>query len=291
MANILVLGGTRFFGKSLVHQLIKKGNDVTIATRGQTTDTFGNTVNRLKIDRLDQNSMKTALHNQSFDIVFDNICYSPDEVKDIAEVLSPNVKKYVFTSSMAVYKPNLGLIETAFNPYVYECRQGGRKDFSYGEGKRLAEAAFYQNTSLPVVAVRFPVVLGKEDYTKRLFFFCEKIINQEPFTFTEGDMSFILQEEAGDFLAWISETEYEGPINACSNGTIAIPEIITYIEKLTGKKALFSANGERSPYNGYTACTVSNEKATSLGFSFRNVEDYIYELLDGYVEEMKGKNR
>lgn len=42
--KILVLGGTRFFGRRLVHMLIEDGHDVTIATRGLAQDDFGSSV-------------------------------------------------------------------------------------------------------------------------------------------------------------------------------------------------------------------------------------------------------
>ncbi len=45
--KILVLGGTRFFGIHMVKDLISKGHDVTIATRGKTKDEFGDAVSRL----------------------------------------------------------------------------------------------------------------------------------------------------------------------------------------------------------------------------------------------------
>ncbi|WP_390847846.1 hypothetical protein [Bacillus litorisediminis] len=43
----LYLGGTQFFGKLLVHKLLEKGINVTIATRGLADDPFGDKVNRL----------------------------------------------------------------------------------------------------------------------------------------------------------------------------------------------------------------------------------------------------
>ncbi len=38
--RVLVLGGTRFFGKHLVAALLQAGYDVTIATRGITEDSL-----------------------------------------------------------------------------------------------------------------------------------------------------------------------------------------------------------------------------------------------------------
>ena len=42
--NILVIGGTRFFGIHMVNELLTAGHDVTIATRGNASDSFGDKV-------------------------------------------------------------------------------------------------------------------------------------------------------------------------------------------------------------------------------------------------------
>jgi len=96
-----------------------------------------------------------------------------------------------------------------------------------------------------------------------------------------------LDLEAARFLEWCCENNYSGPINACSNGTISVEEIIDYIEEMSGEKAIVSESGEGAPYNWVTNYIVSNERASKLGFQFENLKDYIYELIDGYVEELK----
>ena len=287
MGEILVFGGTRFFGKALVQRLINKGHVVTIATRGQTKDDFGSSVKRMIVDRENKESLMKAIGNKNFDVVVDNICYSPDDAKIAIEVLAGKVGKYVVTSSMAVYEQEgNSLVEDAFDPFRYRVAKGSRYDFTYGEGKRLAEAVFFQQANFPVVAVRFPVVLGKEDYSKRLFFYCDRIINKQALHISEGELSFVLDLEAARFLEWSCENDYSGPINACSNGTISIKEIITYIEGISGEKAILSESGEEAPYNWVANYIVSNERASQLGFQFENVNDYISGLMDGYVEEL-----
>ena len=42
--NILVIGGTRFFSIHMVNELLTAGHDVTIATRGKASDSFGDKV-------------------------------------------------------------------------------------------------------------------------------------------------------------------------------------------------------------------------------------------------------
>lgn len=274
--KILVLGGTRFFGKQLVKVLIEKGYDITIGTRGQTLDNFSDKVKRLILDRTDRESLKLNLAGKSFDIVYDNICYAPNDAKNLLEVMNGRVGKYIVTSSLAVYGQGSMLKEEAFNPYDYPIQYGEREDFSYGEGKRLIEAVTYQNFNVPTVAVRFPIVIGENDYTRRLAFYVEKILRQEPFIAKDYEcpMSFITEQEAGQFLALLAEKNITGPINAATNGIINVKRIIEIIEELVGKKAILVNEGkEIGPYSTYGNTTLDTNKALALDMKFEKIEE------------------
>ena len=78
--------------------------------RGVTEDPFGNAVKRLIVDREDERLLAERLEDKSYDIVYDNLCYSSNAAKIICEVLQGKTKKYVMTSSMAVYDPANRLI-------------------------------------------------------------------------------------------------------------------------------------------------------------------------------------
>ena len=54
----------------------------------------------------------------------------------------------------------------------------------------------------------------------------------------ERGLTFIRDEEVGRFLVWIANQNYNGPINLSSTGYITIREILEYIERKTGKKAI-----------------------------------------------------
>ena len=82
MKSALILGGTQFVGKRLVQLLIDEGVNVTIATRGQTPDSFGNRVSRIIIDREDSHSINQAFSGKKWDVVYDQTCYSPQEALD-----------------------------------------------------------------------------------------------------------------------------------------------------------------------------------------------------------------
>ncbi|MEY8349112.1 NAD-dependent epimerase/dehydratase family protein [Bacillus cereus] len=289
MKKILIFGGTRFFGKRLVESLLQAGHDVTIATRGLTVDPFGSTVKRAVVDREDEGQLQKVLEGESYDVVYDNLCYSPNAAKIICRVLRNKVKKYIVTSSMAVYEPSLYLKESDFNPYEYPIVYGERQDFSYSEGKRLVESVLFQHATFPVIAVRFPVVIGKNDYTKRLWFYVKNIIKRKPLVVEDikGEMSFIHEKEAGRFLAWLSSIDVSGPMNACNNGVISMREIIDFIEKNTGiKSCIEEKKGNMAPYNEVTSCTVNSDRAKGLGFQFRELKTDIHNILEYYIEEM-----
>lgn len=288
MKKVLVLGGTRFFGKRLVHKLVEKGYDVTIATRGLTEDNLGDRVSRLIIDRRNPETM-TKLSKENWDIVYDNICYTPNEAKEITKLLTNHVKKYIFTSSLAVYDIGLNHVESDFDPCNYPIEYNKNDKYSYAEGKRLCEAVLFQDADFPVFAARFPIVLGPDDYTKRLLFHVNKIDNNEEMIISDlnKEMTFIDSDETAEFLLWLGENESikSGPFNACSNGVITFKEIINICEKESGKKAIISSIGptqHQSPFDAYSDQSLSNEKAKKEGFQFLEVHDWMKKLINHY---------
>lgn len=136
-----------------------------------------------------------------------------------------------------------------------------------------------------MLSVRYPVVLGKDDYTKRLEFYVEHILNEKPMYIDNIDckMSYIASREAGEFMAYIATSDITGAINGASFGTVSIREIINYVEKKSGRQAILNHDGDAAPYNGTPEFSVNTEKANKLGFTFSNINDWLYELLDYYI--------
>lgn len=297
MAKALVLGGTRFFGVQLVESLLKQGFEVTIASRGNVEDPFGEKVSRIKVDRLDVGDMQKNFVATEWDIVFDQICYSSQEAIDSIDVFAGKTKKYVFTSSKSVYERGggeIGFAEEDFNPFEYNLIVGPKEEFSYGEGKRQAEAAFFQRASFPVVAVRFPIVIGLNDYTERLNYYIKKVRDQEEVHLVnlEAAMDFISEEEAGDFLAWVGQSDFAGPINATSNGYVKMGELLATIEAKVEKTAKVVATTEQesgSPYNISETWLISNELAKSQGYEFKDLKAYLPGLISEALYKISGK--
>lgn len=293
MKKVLVFGGTRFFGKQLVKDLVREGYDVTIATRGIKLDPFEDKVKRISVDREDRKFMEKVFKNKSYDIVFDNICYSPNSAQITCDIFNGKIEKYIFTSTMSVYGYGHNMKESDVDTLDYEIRYGEKEDFDYGEGKRQAEAVFFQKATFPVVAVRFPFVIGPDDYTKRLFFYPENIFkaNEMLINNLDGKMSVITSREAAKFLLWSSNCEFVGPINCNNNGPMIIKDMIRICENKLNKKAILTNNSEEctnnSPFNGVTEFSLDNSYARQLGFVFRDTTDVLNEIIEGYVTELK----
>lgn len=284
--NILVIGGTRYFGIHMVNALLKAGHKVTIATRGQSLDPFFNQVDRILCDRTNKESLCSALSNKNYDIILDNICYSPNDLTMLLEIIQP--KRYILTSSCSVYHNfRLNMTEDEYNPLSHPLKEGKRSDFSYDEGKRQAEAALYQRFSqIPSAAARFPFVIGEDDYTNRLYFYVKQTVLELPMQIDnlDSELSFIDSKEAGDFLAWLAESNLTGPVNAASQGTISLKKILNYVERKTNRKPLLSASGELSPYQSVPSYYQNTQKANADGFTFSKLDDWIYSLLDAYIK-------
>lgn len=293
MKKILVFGGTRFFGKNLVEALVANGHEVTIATRGKTAHSFEDKVKHVIVDRTSKEALASTFKNSKWDIIYDNICYSPNDALAACEIFVGKTKKYVFTSTMSTYV-DLGakLTEEDFNPFTYEIRYGNVQDFSYGEGKRQAEAVFFQKASFPVVAVRFPIVLGEDDYTRRLHFHVNRVAEEKAISFLNLDarMSFILSDDASKFLYFAGFSEIVGPYNATSSGTYSLKELIGMIEQSVGKKAKLALVGNdetRSPFAVPKDWYMSQEKSIAAGFTCQPLEAWLPELINTLSQQSK----
>ncbi len=283
--NILVIGGTRYFGIHMVNRLLAQGHEVTIATRGRTPDAYGDRAQRILLERTNPDSMREALAGKHFDVVIDKIAYCSNDIKYVMDVI--DCDRYIYMSSTSVYDPKtLNTREDDFDTCSRKLIWCDRLAFPYEEIKRQAECALWQ--AYPEknwLAVRYPFAIGEDDYTKRLLFYVEHVIKSAPMYIDNIDcqMSYIRSDEAGEFLAWLAGQDVRGAINGSAKGTMSLSEIIGYVEKKTGCRAILSENGDPAPYNGEPEYSINTEKAEGLGYQFSHLQDWIYPLLDHYI--------
>lgn len=285
--NVLVIGGTRFMGKELVKNLLELGNDVTIANRGQTKDSFGMHVDRLVMDIGDAESVKSALRGKYYDVIFNNLAYCSKYVDNVLSQVEGD--RYIQLSSVVVYPPSkYDLREELFDPYKQDVEIND-ESVPYHVGKRAAETILYKRyPDISAVTVRIPFVTK----TERLFYYCENIAKQLPMKilYKNKGCSFIREVEVGKYLPWIAAQKYSGPINLASEGIVTISMIISYIESKLGKRAIIDIiDGLEAPFNLFKdmSFSMNMSKSLQLGYKTSNINDWFWDLMDEYIARAK----
>ena len=100
--KLLVLGGTRFVGRSVVLDALSRGWGVTALNRGVTGSLPGD-VQTLTADRTHPAQLAEALQGKEFDAVFDPWAQAPKVVQTSARLLQGRVGRYVYCSSISAY--------------------------------------------------------------------------------------------------------------------------------------------------------------------------------------------
>ena len=289
--RILMIGGTRYFGKYTIDALLKEGHEVTIATRGNAKDTYGERVQRVKLDRANGESVKAAIGGQHYDVIIDKIAYGSNDIPPVLDHVTCD--RYIQMSTTSVYvQKHKDTKEEEYMPENWPLKWCSRNDYDYGETKRQAEAALVQvYGATQSVMVRYPFVVGEDDYSKRTLFYVQHVMEEKPMYIDNVDeqMGFIRSDEAGDFIAYLADKDFTGPVNGAAYGTASVREILDYVEEKTGKKAILSEDGEPAPYNGECAYSINVQKAEALGYRFSTLKDWLYDLLDACIREAKGE--
>jgi len=192
MARALVIGGTLFIGRALVEQLLDRGDDVVIMHR-RTGTPFGSRVSEIQCDRNDADAVRAALRNNRFDLVFDNVYdwqrgTTADQVAAAAVSASDGLRRYVFTSSIAVYPPG--------GPYD-ETDSLVPSDFAntYGAQKADTERALFdlqRRSGFPASTLRPAFIYGPHNPFDREAFFWDRIRAGRPIIIP-GDGSRTMQ--------------------------------------------------------------------------------------------------
>ena len=156
--KVLVMGGTRFHGLALVHELVRHGHDVTIFNRGQTEAQIPRGVRRLYGDRTDHDGMREVFANEEFDAIQDISGYTPEDVEIMVELFQGRTGHYIFASSTVIYAATKVLPIRESSPV-----DGTDRQSQYGLDKLACEAILlreYREHGFPATIVPFSMVFG-----------------------------------------------------------------------------------------------------------------------------------
>ncbi|GGV63529.1 epimerase [Streptomyces longisporoflavus] len=280
-----------------MRRLVEAGHQVTVINRGSTPPLPG--TEHLVADRDDENALLTALGSRTFDVVVDQVCYTPVQAAVAARVFRDRTARYVMTSTIEVYDPATAALpcvphgtpvpEDVVDPAAWRVEMdlpwhdAAYLEAHYAEGKRQAEALFTREGGFAFAAVRSAHVLGGgvREFTGRLAHYTERVGQGTRIAVhaTVLPTVFIHYEELADLLLWATTGgDFTGPVNACSDGLLDVRALVAVIAAQAGRAPVYrivAAGEEASPFSFDRHYAMSNARAKELGFSFSRVTDWL----------------
>ncbi|MEU3609595.1 NAD-dependent epimerase/dehydratase family protein [Streptomyces sp. NPDC035033] len=296
MQSVCVIGGSRYFGKLLVERLLTAGHRVTVINRGSVPPPAG--VDHLVVDRNDEAALTAALGTRAFDVVVDQVCYTPVQAAVSARAFAGRTRRYVMTSTIEVYDPATAALpsvppgtpvpEESVDPAVWPVspdlpwHDDAYLEAHYAEGKRQAEAVFARAGGFAFAAVRSAHVLGggAREFTGRLAHYTGRVTRGEAIAVHAEALPtvFIQHEELADLLVWAAAADFTGPVNACSDGPLDAHDLAAAVAAQAGREAVrrtVPVGEEASPFSFDRHYAMSNARAKALGFSFSRTADWL----------------
>lgn len=149
--KILILGGTRFIGFALLKKLSQLGHQVDILSKKKINKKYFNNHFHYRIETMPN------LKNHKYDVVFDFISTSQKINKIISSI---KFDKYFYISSIWVLKAKLKK-KIELKNLKYESKK-------YILNKIKCEMKLRNLINKKLIILRLPIVLGKNDPTKRI---------------------------------------------------------------------------------------------------------------------------
>ncbi|MET9959923.1 NAD-dependent epimerase/dehydratase family protein [Streptomyces sp. NPDC006326] len=297
MQRICVIGGSRYFGKLLVERLAATGHQVTVINRGSHQPPAP--VEHLVVDRNDEASLLAALGPRTFDVVVDQVCYTPVQAAIAARAFAGRTRRYVMTSTIEVYDPATAALpavpagvpvrEESVDPATWRValdlpwHDEAYLDAHYAEGKRQAEAVLTRAGGFAFASVRSAHVLGGgvQEFTGRLAHYAEHVRQGKEITVHAKALPtvFIHYEELADLLLWAATaTGFRGPVNACSDGLLDVRALTAIVAAQAGRDPSYrvvAAGEPASPFSYDRHYAMSNARAKGWGFAFSRTVDWL----------------
>ena len=299
--RILIIGGTRFLGRHLVEAALARRHEVTLFNRGQSNPGLFPQLETILGDReKDLDRLKGRL----WDTVIDVAGYLPRIVRLSAEVLEPNVSRYVFISSLSVYADfrKIGIDES----YPVGKIEGESVEEitgeTYGPLKALCEKAVREIYGERALIIRPGLIVGPHDPTDRFTYWSVRVARggdvlapQKP----EATTQVIDVRDLSDFIIKLIEENASGIYNATGpDHELTMGQLLEVSKQVSGSDADFKWAGVEflnqnkveawsdmpawipDDEEGVGFARIDISKAIQAGLTFRPLEETVRDTLD-----------
>jgi 2'-hydroxyisoflavone reductase len=299
--RILIIGGTRFLGRHLVEAALARSHEVTLFNRGKSNpDLFP----QLETILGDREHDVGKLKDRIWDAVIDVAGYFPRIVRLSAEVLEPNVSRYVFISSISVYASfrKVGINESDPVGKLEDETVEEITGESYGPLKALCEKVVQDIYGERALIVRPGLIVGPHDPTDRFTYWPVRVARggdvlapEKP----EAAIQVIDVRDLADFILSLIQDNASGTYNATGpDYELTIGKLLEVSKQVSSSDARFKwASVEFLNQNkveawsdmptwvpddeegaGFSRVDVS--RAIAAGLRFRRLEETIRDTLE-----------
>lgn len=294
----LVLGGTHFLGRHVVEALLARHHQVTLFNRGKTNPQVFPHVEQIHGNR---DGGLDALHGRTFDVVIDTSGYVPRVVRQSVEALAPQASRYLFISSISVYRDFDHPQMTEEYP-VGQLNNPADEDIphDYGPLKAACEREVIQGFGDHALIVRPGLIVGPYDPTDRFTYWVRRFAQGGPVLVPGDPQRSVQWIDARDLASWMVDLlehgtagiyHATGPVPPITMGTLvstlqqALPKASPLSTPVWVTEEFLHDHGveewsdlplwiaERSGWPGFL--TVNVDRALAEGLRFRPLTETI----------------
>lgn len=238
--DILIIGGTRFLGRTLVEVARASGHRLTLFNRGRSNpDLFP----EFEVVIGDRDHDLARLAGRSWDVAIDTCGYIPRQVQQSAKALEGSVERYIFISSISVYadfrKP--GIDENYPVGRLSDETVEEVNGETYGPLKALCEQAVEDALPGRTLVIRPGLIVGPYDLTDRFGYWVDRIAKGGN-VLAPGNpdqrVSFIDVRDLATWIVRMAEQNAVGVFNADGPGhPITMGSFLNTCNDVTGNQA------------------------------------------------------
>ncbi len=311
MKKVLIIGGTQFVGRNLVEQMLPLDNyDITLFNRGKTnTELFPN-IKKIAGDRNTIDLHQVIKHD--WDCIIDISCYFPNPLEEFVQQLKGRVGRYIFVSTGAVYdwgdKKDDEFMTEDFSKCTYnDADRVDETNATYGKRKVACEDVLLQQDWLNTIILRPALIVGKYDYTDRLYYWFYRAKTQDTFLMPNAGKDLISYTDVIDFsktMIQAIDAPNQHQIYNASSFEASVGDFAQLAAEHLGKKLnLINANLDFMrtqkikawtefplwlPGNLYTM--DSSRWQEEFDFNFSSIESTTTRLMDFYENHLKWRD-
>jgi nucleoside-diphosphate-sugar epimerase len=299
--KILIIGGTRFLGRHLVHSALGRGHEVALFNRGLTNPDLFPQVETILGDR---EKDLAQLSGREWDAVIDTCGYVPRIVHLSASGLKGSVSRYVFISSISAYAGfrKVGIDESDPVGKMEDETVEEITGETYGPLKVLCEKVVQDTFNEGALIIRPGLIVGPYDPTDRFTYWPVRVARGGDVLAPESPdapVQIIDARDLSDFIIRLIEEDASGIFNATGpDYELTMGTMLETCKQVSNSNADFKwasveflGRHEVAPWSdmpvwipnteedaGFSRVDIS--KAAQAGLKFRPLEETVRDTLE-----------